>query len=123
MTECHLTVIEARRHFGNLVLDALAGKTTIITRYGKSAAAITPVRGAGQSHTVDLPSGTSVTISISGPVLNASVADREWLFDLIDLFKKHEAKLAPTGESPVRSEAALGRRPLLHEDHPVPVAD
>ena len=93
MSEQHLTVLEARRDFGNLVLGALAGKTTIVTRYGKPAAAITPVRGAGQSRTIDLPSGGSVTLSISGPVLNLALEDREWVFDLIDLFKKHEAKL------------------------------
>lgn len=94
MTE-HLTVIEARRDFGNLILDALAGKTTIITRYGKPAAAVVPVRDAeqSQSHTVDLPTGASLTLSYTGPVLGLGTADREWLFDLIDMFKKHEATL------------------------------
>lgn len=89
----HLTVLEARRDFGNLVLDALAGKTTIITRYGKPAAAIVPARDAGQSHTIDLPTGASLTLSFTGPVLNLSTTDREWLFDLIDMVKKHEATL------------------------------
>lgn len=43
MTERRLTVLEARRDFGNLVLDALSGSATVITRYGKPAAMLVPV--------------------------------------------------------------------------------
>jgi antitoxin (DNA-binding transcriptional repressor) of toxin-antitoxin stability system len=100
MTERHLTVLEARRGFGNLVLDALAGNTTIITRYGKPAAAITPVPESAHSRTVGLPTGGAVTVTISGPVLNLSSEDREWLFNLIDLFKAHEADLLQTCQTP-----------------------
>lgn len=49
MTEQRLTVLEARRDFGNLVLDALAGQTTVITRYGRPAAVIAPVPDGRQA--------------------------------------------------------------------------
>ena len=106
MTERRLTVLEARRDFGNLVLDALAGNTTIITRYGKAAAAIIPLPESAHSRTVDLPTGGAVTVTISGPVLNLGSEDREWLFNLIDLFKAHEADLPQIAHVPGSDSAS-----------------
>lgn len=90
-----MSLAEIRGHLREVIDRAEAGAPTIVTRYRKAVAEIGPVRGAGQAHTVNLPSGASVTLTINGSVLNTSPEDREWLFDLIDMFKKHEAQLSP----------------------------
>lgn len=88
MTERYLTTLEARREFGNLVLDAQAGKTTVITRYGTPAAIIAPL--GEQHHTVELASGDRVTLGIPAHVLHLSPEDREFVFDLIERVQAYE---------------------------------
>jgi prevent-host-death family protein len=86
------SLLEARANLGDLVIRAQGGEPVIITRYGKPAAVLMPV--GEQAHTIDLPSGGSVTLSIPAHVLQLSVADREFVFDLIDRIKKYEAQQA-----------------------------
>lgn len=82
---------EIRPLIGDLVLRALNGESSIITRYGKPAAMITPV--GEQSRTVRLPSGGTVTLNLNVRMLSLSPADQEWVLDLIEMFKAHEAAL------------------------------
>jgi hypothetical protein len=45
-------------------------------------------------------SGASVTLSISPQLLNLPHDDRDWVLDLIAMFKKHEARITDNGWSP-----------------------
>jgi len=93
MTESY-TFVEVRNNLSELVVRAQEGEHITITRYGKPAALLGPIPSAGeQTRTIKLASGpTSVTLSFTGPVVNLSPGDREWLFDLIDQFKTYEAE-------------------------------
>jgi prevent-host-death family protein len=88
------TLLEARANLGDLVIRAQGGEPSVITRYGKPAAMIAPM--GEQSRTVTLASGGMVTLGISVRMLHLSPEDREWVLDLIDMFKAHEAALQAT---------------------------
>lgn len=85
------SLLEARASLGDLVIRAQGGEPTVITRYGKPAAMITPV--GEQFRTVTLASGGTVTLSLNARVLSLPPEDREWVLDLIEMFKAHEADL------------------------------
>ena len=103
MTDRHLTVLEARRDLGNLVLDALAGKTTVITRYGKPAAVLQPVSAHPYSpgaRIIELPTGGTVALSLDDiNVFGRERGDHEFVFDVIDRVRKFAAELADLVEA------------------------
>ena len=83
-----------RNHLAALVSRAEAGEVITITRHRIPAAVLAPIpQNRGQSRTIRLSSGTSVALRIDGPIVSLSPGDREWVFDLIDLFKAHEKSL------------------------------
>lgn len=90
------SLLEARNNLGDLVIRANAGgESSVITRYGKPVAMITPV--GEQCRAVTLASGGTVTLSLDVRMLDLAPEDREWVLDLIEMFKAHEAALPAEG--------------------------
>lgn len=67
-----------------------------------------PRHEPGMAKTVRLRSGGTVTLSVSVDLMNLDLADREWLFELIDKLGTYEKDAAPT-DGPTRpNEVAAG---------------
>lgn len=65
-----MPIEEARKCLGDLVIKAMAGETTILTRYGKPVAQITPYAALEPAMTVslsDLRDQINVSITANGP--------------------------------------------------------